>query len=257
MLAQSIWGFCRKRSDHLELGLWPAPAISDVTTTLSTGIGAGVGYGRAGYGTGGFGGPAPLDPIPLTDTTGFLPYGYVQIDQEIIQYQRLTTAPIGVGVVSRGVCGTSIADHATGATVRHLGLWVKGSRNPATIVNSLSVVELPADVTAHLETYLLARCRRSENEHQEARALMKEFDDKCKELRADPTRKENQGQIVAYGSPKLGPLYWKGAILRPWAVSRPMTSRPPSADANGSDPKVGPQRSFASGWPGSRRCPTS
>jgi hypothetical protein len=198
-VSQSLNGYLHKITDHLEFGLWPVPSLSDPTTTLALAINA-----------------STTAAIQLASTTSFLSFGYIQIDSEIIQYQRLSTAPVGVSVITRGACGTTAASHLIGATVTHLGLWLKGTRTPATISSSTSVVELPPDITMHLETLLLAAFRTAENEHEEARSLRGDFDKKVKELREDPTRKENMGQITAYGESKMGPLYGGGfgTILR-------------------------------------------
>jgi hypothetical protein len=199
--SQSLWGYYRKRTDHLEFGLWPLPNVVEPSTTLVNTIAA-----------------SAADPIALVSTATFLSFGYVQIDAEIIQYQKVTTSPVGIGVISRGQAGTTAAAHAAGATVSHLGLWLKGRRTPGTISSSTSVVEIPQDILMHLETYVLARCRRAENEHEEARALMKDFDAVCASLRADPTRKESQWQAPAFGTPRVGPIYWGslagGRIIR-------------------------------------------
>jgi hypothetical protein len=154
--------------------------------------------------------------IQLAATTNFLSFGYLLIDSEIIQYQRVVTGPTGVSVITRGACGTTAASHNQNAAVQHLGLWVKGTRTPATISSSTSVVELPPDITMHLEGYLLAAFRQAENEYEEARRLMQDFEKAAAGLRADPTRKENMGQIPAYGESKMGPLYGGGfgVILR-------------------------------------------
>lgn len=194
--AQSLWGYLRRRTDHLEFGLWPVPNATDPTTTLVGALAA-----------------SGVDPIPVASTLTFLSFGYVLVDTEIIQYQQLTTGPAGIGTISRGAAGTTAAAHLTGATVTHLGLWLKGTRSPATISAAASVVEVPLDVVSHLNTYLLACCRRSEQEDQEARALFKEFDDAMREIRADPLRKENMGLIPAWGSPRIGPLYGGGGGL--------------------------------------------
>ncbi len=196
--SQSLWGYYHKVSDHLEFGLWPVPSLSDPATTLALAINA-----------------TTTATLQLAATASFLSYGYVLIDSEIIQYQALSTAPLGVSVITRGACGTTAAAHLVNAPVQHLGLWLKGSRTPATISASTSVIELPPDVTPHLEKYLLSKFRASENEHEEARALMKEFMEEMKVLRADPTRKDNMGQIRAFGESRVGPLIWGGQVIRP------------------------------------------
>jgi hypothetical protein len=197
--SQSLWGYLRRGGNHLEFGLWPVPSVADPATTLVGGITAG----------------AP-DPIVLASTAGFLSYGYVKIGTEIIQYQKLVTGPAGIGVLSRGACGTTAAVHNNNDAVTHLGLWCKGARTPALISASTSVIELPPDIIDLLEDALLARCRSSEQEFSEGSRLLQAFDTACKEVRADPMRKENQGQIRAYGDERVGPLYgggW-GRILR-------------------------------------------
>jgi len=193
---QALWGYYRKRADFLQFGLWPVPGTTDPVTTLAGGIGA-----------------SGADPIALASTLNFLSFGYVQIDNEIINYQQVVGNSLAV--ISRGSCGTTAASHANGATVQHLGLWLKGKRTAAQITSSTSLVELPDDIVSHVETYLLARCRMSENEHAEGRNLMNDFEKACKALRGDPTRKTNQGQIRAYGEPVIGPLGWNGQVIVP------------------------------------------
>jgi hypothetical protein len=199
--AQALTGYYRRVTDHVEFGLWPVPQKTDPVTTLAAPLGASAG-----------------DPIYLTSTAGFLSYGYVQIDNEIIQYQMvLSGSPAGIAIISRAQGGTTQAAHNTGAGVQHLGLWIKGKRAPGKISSSQSVVELPTDIVTHLETYLLACARRSENEHAEARALMKDFNEVCVQLRADPDRRENMGQIRAFGDTYPGNLYWpnSGGVVVP------------------------------------------
>lgn len=198
-VSQSLWGYLRRVGNHLELGLWPVPSVADPTTLLVGNITA----------------LAP-DPIVLASTATFLSFGYVKIGTEIIQYQKLVAGPTGIGVLTRGACGTTAAAHNNNDVVTHLGLWVKGSRTPAAISLSTSVIELPPDIIDLLEDALLARCRSSEQEFAEGSKLLQAFDAACKEVRADPTRKENQGQIRAFGDPRVGPLYgggW-GVIVR-------------------------------------------
>lgn len=196
--SQSLFGFYRKRAAQLEFGLWPIPTVTDPSTTLAGALTAG--------------GP---DPVLLTSTAGFLSYGYFKIEDEIVQYQRLSTAPAGARTISRGVCGTTAVPHANGTPVQHLGLWLKGPRAPATISSSLSLIELPIDVGMVLEKYLLARCRGADEEYDERAKLMKEFQAECLAIKADPTRKESAWQVRAFGEASVGPLVWGGQAIRP------------------------------------------
>lgn len=197
-VSQSLWGYIRKRTNVLQVGLWPIPALTDPLTTLATPLGTG-----------------PVASIDVANATGFLSFSYIQIDNEILQYQLVSG--LSLLVVSRGVCGTTPEAHLAGAAVQHLGLWLKGTRSPLKIVNSLSPVELPLDIVSEVKTYVLARVRGMENEYEERSRLMTAFDKKCAELRADPTRKENMAIIPAFGESKMGPIYWhaSGGIIRP------------------------------------------
>lgn len=198
MTSQSLFGYYRHRGSGLEFGLWPVPAVTDPTTTL---VGAITATGP--------------DPIVVASTTGWLSFGYIKIENEIIQYQRLATGPDGARTLTRGVCGTTAAAHPDGAVVQHLALWVKGPRTPAAVSSSLSLIELPLDVGMVLEKYLLARCRGADEEYEERTRLMSEFTQNCKEIRADPNRKEQAWQVRSFGEATVGPLIWGGQAIRP------------------------------------------
>jgi hypothetical protein len=185
--AQAATAYVHKRTDVLAIGLFPVPSRDDPRTSLSAGIT-----------------PTAGDPIEVGATTDFLPYGYVLVDAEIIQYYTLSTTPVGLGTITRGACGTTAASHAPGAIVSSLGFWVKGTRSPAAISAANSLVELPLDVVSHLETYLLACCRRSENEEPEAKSLFEDFARVCREIRGDPNRRQSVWQLPMYGQAVTG-----------------------------------------------------
>lgn len=186
--AQSLAGYYHVEADHLEFGLYPAPNLTDPATTLSGNI------------------SASATAFAVASVTGFLAYGYIKIGSEIMRYESITGTTLNA--VTRGCGGTTAATHTGGDAVQHLGLWLKGKRVPATITSSTSVVELPRDIVMELELYLLARCRRSENEHAEARALLKEFADTCRRIAGDPTRRVQYGRAREYGEPTVGPVYF-------------------------------------------------
>lgn len=188
--SQSLWAYVRRLSDHLEVGFWPVPALTEPTPTLSGNIGA-----------------SGSDPILLSSVTNFLSYGYVTIDAEVIRYQKTQTSPAGIAVVTRGEAGTAPAAHASGATVQHCGLWIKGQRSPNQITGSATVVEIPMGWIMHLEGYVLARCRSVQGRGQEAQAAMQGFEQACANINADPRWKVNQGRLPIYGEGKLGPVY--------------------------------------------------
>jgi hypothetical protein len=189
MATQPLSAYVRKLGSDLSVGLWPVPPDSDPTTTLVGAITA-----------------TTPDPITLVSTTDFLTYGYVLIDAEIIQYQSLTATTIGV--LSRGIGGTTAAIHADGATVTHLGFWIKGRRLPTTVTGSLSPVEVPRGWISHLETYVLGQIRLSQKGREtEGHRLIAHFEKACAGINADPNWKVNMGIIRAWGDRPLGPIY--------------------------------------------------
>ena len=195
---QPLLAYVRGLGSALQIGVWPTPDAADPATTLSAAITA-----------------TTPDPILVASTTNFLSFGYVQIEDEIIQYQVLASGSLGT--VSRGIGGTTAAAHASGIAVTHLGLWMKGRRLPMTISSSTSPVEVPRAWQSHLETYVLAQCRTAEQEFGEAGRLMAAFEKACERIDADPNWKVSQGQIRAYGESGMGPLAWpaSGGVIIP------------------------------------------
>lgn len=196
--SQSLWGYIRRRTNALQFGLWPTPNQTDPVTTITAALGT-----------------SPNTTIQLADPTNFLSFGYVLIDQEIIAYQNLAGSVLSV--LSRGVCGTTPAPHLINAACQQLGLWLKGVRTPARVSSALSPVELPQDLVQVVKLYVLAQCRESENEGDRADKLMAQFNRACAEIRADPFRVQQTGLANAYGSPRIGPIYFPqgGGVIVP------------------------------------------
>lgn len=188
---QGLAGYLRKRAERLSVGLWPVPQATDPSTTLTNALGSG-----------------SVTTITVGSTANALSFGYAQLDNEIVEYQSVPSTT-QIQTISRGVCGTTAASHLAGATVQFLGLWLKGKRAPATVTASASPVELPIDLQDLLETYLLARYRRQEQEFEQGTSLMKEFDQECARIKADPQRRgpESSWRIPLYGEPRVGPIY--------------------------------------------------
>jgi hypothetical protein len=194
MATQPLSCYVRNLGNFMKAGLWPTPPASDPQTTL---IGA-----LSDTGT---------EFITVADRTNFLSYGYIQIDQELIQYQQISGDPIGtLSVLTRGLGGTTPAVHADGATVQHLGFWIKGRRQPTAIQNSTSCIELPRGWLSHLETYVLANCRMEQKRFGEGDKLMQNFERACAGISADPQWRQQTWLLPAYGTPKLGPIYFPG-----------------------------------------------
>lgn len=153
--------------------------------------------------------------LTLSDSSAFQPYGYIRIDNELIQYNA--NAELGANILSRlirGCGGTTAASHANGAAVQFCSIAVKGERLPAQVSNSASVIELPLSYHYPLQLYVLARVRQAENEFAEAGRLMQQFDQECQQRMIDPRLKQHQGlQARAYGDASWGPLAWGRVIV--------------------------------------------
>lgn len=194
MATQALSAYVRNLGSFLKVGLWPTPQADDPATTLVTAI---TDTGTA--------------PIIVADRTNFLSFGYIQIDEELIQYQMIAGEIQGtLSVITRGLGGTVPAVHEVGAVVQHLGFWIKGRRQPTAIQNSQSCVELPRGWLSHLETYVLANCRMEQKRFQEGDKLMLNFERACAGISADPQWRQQTWLLPAYGTPKLGPIYFPG-----------------------------------------------
>ena len=181
-------------TDHWNLRLFPAPNFSDPVTTLNGAINASV------------------TSLVVTSAAGFMPYGFLQLENELIQYYNVSTNTIS-GIV-RGVGGTTAASHGNGVNVTHASCWVKGARTPNEVVLSTDVVEVPPAFQYPLQLYVLSRCRQSENEFTEAAKLMAEFNSECTQRANDPRLKDNQGsQVRPYGDRIWGSLAWGRAVV--------------------------------------------
>lgn len=181
-------------TDQTSVRFFPAPNYTDLATTLSS----------------------LTDAVQTTlfvgNTTGFLPYGFVQIDSELIQYYNLTSNTL-VGVL-RGIGGTTATTHSASTPVTHCSGWIKGVRTPKEIVTASDILEVPNSFQYPLQLYVLSRCRQSENEFQEASSLMQQFMQECEQRKNDPKLQANQGLSVRpYGDRVFGSLAWGRAVV--------------------------------------------
>lgn len=197
---QPIWfGVNNRSGGQIRLFFWPVETASDPAPTLSLAIGATSG----------------TDPIQVSSTTGFLNYGYVLIEQELIQYQTLNATMLRLGTISRGAWTTGAVAHAMGVPVTHCSLWCKGKRMPTDITGATSPIELPSAFLHPLELYVLSKARRAEQEFQEASNLMKEFYQEIERIAKNPYWKVHQGaQVRRYGEIAFGGLAYGRVITR-------------------------------------------
>ena len=182
-----------RQTDHMEVGLFPVPATTDPTSTLTpNALGATTTTGFA-----------------VASNAGFLTYGYVGIESEILFYGTLT-GTTGITVLQRGQCGTTAAAHSTGVTVTHLSGWFKGSRMPLEVATGTDIVELPGGFIYALQEYVLAKCSYAQEDQQTGKMHMDEFRKECQRIYADPNwRSDSQGvQSQPYGVPVMGRTIW-------------------------------------------------
>jgi len=196
-VAQPLWYSMHHRSDHTQLALWPYPDRTDPTPPLMT----------------------PMDPIStsmdLTTTDGFLPNGYVRVEEELMHYSALATPPaVGLRTIRRGIGGTSAAMHLAGVTVKHAGVWVRGWRAPIAVKRAIDCVEIPFAFQACLESYLLAKVREAEQDRQAAGALMQEFSAMVADIVNDPVwQQPTTHQAPAYGMAEIGGLAYGRVVV--------------------------------------------
>ena len=161
--AQAVTAYVFRATDHLDLGFLPVPNYDDPATTLNGGINASV------------------TSIAVTSSAGFLPFGFVFIESELVQYQLISANTLLA--CTRGTGGTVAASHAGGAAVTHCSFWVKGSRSPSSITASTSLVEVPLGWVSLLNTYVLSQARQFQGEYQVSQALLMEFTQLVGEIR--------------------------------------------------------------------------
>ena len=191
---QSVVYALHNTTDHWNLRLFPAPNFTDPSYVTS-------------------GSMTPTSTaVTINSVANMMPYGFVQIENELIQYYNITGTTLQALV--RGVGGTTASSHVSSSSLTHLACWIKGVRTPNEITVSTDVVEVPPAFQYPLQLYVLARCRQSENEFGEAAKLMAEFNAECTARANDPRLKDSQGlQVRPYGDRVFGSLAWGRAVV--------------------------------------------
>lgn len=184
-----------RRAGALDLSLYGAPDQTDPVTALTVALSA-----------------ANVTSLTVADTTNFLSYGWVRIEGELIEYRLVNATTKVVSVLRRGRAGTPAGTHEIGAPVTHCSVWVKGLRRPLPVFVSTDIVELPSAFLAPLELYVLSKVREAEQSRQEAKSLMQDFLEACKDICSDPVWQTMDGTFAvrAYGSYIGGPIYGSG-----------------------------------------------
>lgn len=123
--------------------------------------------------------------ITGSGSPGFTAPGMCQIDNEIMSYSIVSNTQL-TGLI-RGYGGTVPTAHASGATVTQLILRILGRRNPVmvTVGQSANTLDMPQGWDEVMDFYLASKFKETEQNTQEAKSLMDDFERKAIELRDD------------------------------------------------------------------------
>ena len=144
-------------ADRVTLEVWPQPSRTAVSTTLTNPISA-------------------TDTVATIGNTGFgVAMGQVMIDNEIMSYGSISGTTLIQ--LTRGLAGTRSVAHASGAPVNELNLLLSGYRVPSdyAVGDATQTFFLPAGWEQAMETYLLHRFKKAEQQMKEAKELLNEF----------------------------------------------------------------------------------
>lgn len=175
--------FCAPHSSHYipRLSVWPCADHTAVATTLSATIGA-------------------SDVIiPITSNTGFLAFGFIQIDSEIILYRTVHATTLTQ--VLRGQAGTAASAHSISAPVTCLNIMYKCARLANPVTSATDMLEIPLVLQPLLELGVMAEVREAEQDFQEARQLRSEFDKQVDKLAQRSVFKIRQGTQIRLQTP--------------------------------------------------------
>lgn len=192
---QPLWYGTHSRRGVLSIYMYPAPNIADPTPTLSGTI------------------TASALTLTVSSTTNFLSAGgYLQIDNEIMEFSSFNATTGVVTLTNRGSCGTTAASHTSAATVYHLSLWVKGYRTPTPVVAVTDPIEVPEALMAPIYTYVRLLVKQAEQDDQAEQLLDRRYENQVQAILRDPRwqqdLRDGLQQVRAYGA-------WPGGGLAP------------------------------------------
>jgi hypothetical protein len=159
-------------SDRMIVELWPQPSRTSCQTTLVTPMNA------------------ASDTALIDNSAGWvLGFGKARIGQEIVEYQSVNNNLL-TGL-TRGLVGTTAADHNPGEAVVELNLEFSGSRMPSSygVGAALSTLLCPPGWENALARYMLYTFRSAEQDDQGAQRYLNEATAMMGDLRA--------GRIIA------------------------------------------------------------
>jgi len=152
--------------------------------------------------------------IPVAAAGAFRPYGFFDIEGEIILYRGVNAAATGFFNLLRGQAGTTAVAHTGGALVTERNIMMKVSRLPTPLTGAADLIEIPVGLTPLIEVYVLAKVRESEQDHQAAQMLRTEF---TKDIQALATKNPVPGlrQGLQVRDNLSAPILWGGRVYIP------------------------------------------
>lgn len=181
--------------------IWPSPSRTGSVTTLTANVSASTALNQA---------------IPITDSAGFMAFGFVSIESEVCRYANIPVAgaPGNLTNVLRGQAGTMSAAHLAGATVTELNLMFQVTRLPRPLLVDTDPVDLPRQLWPLVELFVLANVREMEQRHEVALADRQEFMRLVEQLANKATLvKPRQGLQVR--TTPMGPSLYNGRLYIP------------------------------------------
>lgn len=133
--------------------------------------------------------------------SGFTAPGMCQIDGEIMSYSQVSDRQI-TGII-RGYAGTIPTVHSAGSEVLQLIFRLLGRRMPVPVSlgQSANVLDCPQGWDEVMDYYILSKFKATEQNTQEAQALMQQFEARAIELRDDqiPLQSRQIGGLFPMG----------------------------------------------------------
>jgi hypothetical protein len=181
------------------LEIYPQPDRTAGTTTLVNAMGA-------------------TDTSCLVVNAAFvlLPFGFIQIDSEIMGYYGLNGNTLQLS--PRGIGGNPATTHLAGATVTELNLFFAGKRifrTAYTPGQSATVLPVPDGWSSILEDYIMYRIRQAEQEEEKAQAYYKSFIEKTHGYAASNKQPMKRRQIGMASAPQSYFVTPTGGLILP------------------------------------------
>lgn len=155
--APSWWFGPHRVHANPQLHVWPACSRSAAVTSLVGNI------------------SATSLSLTVSSVAGFMAFGYLTIDSELIRYESLNSATNVISNLVRGVGGSVAAAHTGGTSVQENNIQFKCFRLPVPLTGADDVFELPQALWPIVELYVLAKVRAAEQNEEIAIKLRQEF----------------------------------------------------------------------------------